>query len=60
MVLLGKKEKEKNLEAILIKKEDKEYLDSLKKHPREPYYEVIQRILEERRKRVGLFGGKGG
>jgi sulfopyruvate decarboxylase TPP-binding subunit len=34
------------LEAIKITEEQKRILDKLKVHPRQPYHEVLQQILE--------------
>lgn len=31
---------------ILVKPEDKEYLDTLKEHPRETYGDIIHRLIE--------------
>ncbi len=32
--------------GIIVKKEDKEYLDTLKEHPRETYGDIIHKLIE--------------
>ncbi len=32
--------------AIVVKKEDKEYLDTLKEHPRETYGDIVHKLIE--------------
>ncbi len=32
--------------GIIVKKEDKEYLDSLKEHPRDTYGDIVHKLIE--------------